>query len=43
LLGDPRKAKVKLGWHPTLSFRELIEKMVDDDLRLNQIIKRDER
>ncbi len=38
LLGDPRKAKVKLGWHPTLSFGELIEKMVDYDLQLNQRI-----
>ena len=38
LLGDPRKAKAELGWHPTLSFGELIEKMVDYDLRLNQRI-----
>jgi GDPmannose 4,6-dehydratase len=38
LLGDPRKAKAKLGWHPTLSFGELIEKMVDYDLQLNQRI-----
>jgi GDPmannose 4,6-dehydratase len=38
LLGDPRKAKAELGWHPTLSFRELIEKMVDYDLQLNQRI-----
>jgi GDPmannose 4,6-dehydratase len=36
LLGDPRKAKAKLGWQPTLPFGELIKKMVDHDLQLNQ-------
>jgi GDPmannose 4,6-dehydratase len=36
LLGDPRKAKAKLGWHPRISFGELIKKMVDRDLQLNQ-------
>ena len=36
LLGDPRKAKTVLGWHPRLSFEELIKKMVDHDLQLNQ-------
>ncbi len=38
LLGDPRKAKDELGWHPTLSFGELIKQMVDHDLQLNQKI-----
>jgi GDPmannose 4,6-dehydratase len=36
LLGDPRKAKAVLGWRPRLSFEELIKKMVDHDLQLNQ-------
>jgi GDPmannose 4,6-dehydratase len=36
LLGDPIKAKNKLGWHPRLSFEELIKKMVDHDVQLNQ-------
>jgi GDPmannose 4,6-dehydratase len=32
LRGDPSKARQKLGWAPTVSFRELIEKMVHADL-----------
>ncbi|MDO8848048.1 MAG: GDP-mannose 4,6-dehydratase [Coriobacteriia bacterium] len=32
LLGDPTKAREKLGWTPTVSFRELVEMMVDADL-----------
>jgi GDPmannose 4,6-dehydratase len=32
LIGDPAKAREKLGWRPTTSFRELIEMMTDADL-----------
>jgi GDPmannose 4,6-dehydratase len=32
LLGDPAKAREKLGWEPTVRFRELIELMVDADI-----------
>lgn len=32
LHGNASKAKQVLGWHPTVSFRELIEMMVDADL-----------
>lgn len=32
LIADPSKAKTKLGWTPEVSFRELIEMMVDHDL-----------
>jgi len=32
LLGDPAKAKTELGWEPKVSFRELVEMMVDTDL-----------
>jgi GDPmannose 4,6-dehydratase len=32
LIADPRKAKAKLGWSPEVSFKELIEMMVDHDL-----------
>ena len=32
LLGDPAKAKAELGWEPKVSFRELVETMVDADL-----------
>jgi GDPmannose 4,6-dehydratase len=32
LVGDPTRALKELGWKPTVSFRELIEMMVDADL-----------
>lgn len=32
LLGDPGKAKRELGWEPKVSFRGLVEMMVDADL-----------
>ena len=32
LIADPTKAKTKLGWTPQVSFKELIEMMVDADL-----------
>ncbi len=32
LLGDPSKAKKKLGWEMKVSFKQLIEMMVDSDL-----------
>ena len=33
LLGDPTKAKTKLGWNPTkTSFKQLIKKMVEHDM-----------
>ncbi len=31
LLGDPSKAKAKLGWTPTTSFEELVSEMVEAD------------
>ncbi len=31
LLGDPSKAKAKLGWTPTTTFEELVKEMVDSD------------
>ena len=34
LLGDPAKAKTKLGWVPEVKFEELVKIMVDGDLRL---------
>ena len=34
LLGDPTKAKTKLGWNPTkTSFEELVRIMVDHDMK----------
>jgi len=32
LLGDPSKAKQKLGWEPEISFQELVTEMVKQDL-----------
>jgi GDPmannose 4,6-dehydratase len=32
LVGNPSKAREKLGWEPRTSFRELVEMMVDADL-----------
>ena len=34
LLGDPAKAKAKLGWEPTTGFDELVRMMVDADMKL---------
>lgn len=33
LLGDPTKAKEKLGWTPTTTFHELVAEMVREDLK----------
>jgi GDPmannose 4,6-dehydratase len=32
-IGDPERARQRLGWVPELSFEQLIERMVDHDLR----------
>ncbi len=34
LIGDPTKAKEKLGWTPEVSFTKLVEMMVDADLEV---------
>lgn len=36
LLGDPTKAKQKLGWTPTISAREMCKEMVEFDLKIVQ-------
>jgi GDPmannose 4,6-dehydratase len=33
LIGNPAKAKTKLGWEPAVSFRQLVQMMVDADLK----------
>lgn len=33
LLGDPTKAKEKLGWAPTTTFPELVSEMMQEDMR----------
>ena len=32
LLGDPSKAKEKLGWTPKISFKELVSEMMTSDM-----------
>jgi GDPmannose 4,6-dehydratase len=33
LLGDPSKAKEKMGWVPEISFKELVTEMIHEDLK----------
>jgi GDPmannose 4,6-dehydratase len=40
LLGDPTKAKTKLGWEPKVTFEELVKMMVDADLSAAEREKR---
>jgi len=39
LVGDASKAKAKLGWEPSVKFEELIQLMVDADLKVLQTNK----
>ncbi|MFV9503962.1 MAG: GDP-mannose 4,6-dehydratase [Oscillochloridaceae bacterium umkhey_bin13] len=34
LIGDPAKARIKLGWQPKVGFPELVQMMVEADLQL---------
>lgn len=34
LLGDATRARVELGWMPTVSFRELVREMVEEDIKI---------
>ena len=34
LLGNPAKAKAKLGWEPEVKFEQLVKIMLDADFRL---------
>lgn len=43
LLGDPSKAKAKLGWSPQVGFKELVAEMVREDLKSaekDELVKR---
>ena len=43
LLGDPSKAREKLGWTPRVSFEELVSEMVREDLKTaerDELVKR---
>ena len=37
LIGNPAKAKAKLGWEPTTTLEQLCQMMVEADIRRNQI------
>lgn len=41
LLGDCTKAKTQLGWAPKTSFKDLVEMMVENDLKLAGINRKD--
>ena len=34
LLGDPAKAKEKLGWEPKITVKEMIQEMMENDLNI---------
>ena len=36
LLGDASKAQRKLGWKHRVTFEQLVEEMVDEDLKLDK-------
>ncbi len=36
LLGDPAKARAKLGWKPRTTFKELVHEMAEEDFQLAQ-------
>ena len=36
LIGDPTKAKEKLGWEPQIQLAELVEDMMSSDIKLMQ-------
>lgn len=40
LIGDPSKAKEKLGWQPKVDFQELVSMMVENDIREQQNLNR---
>lgn len=39
LLGDASKARAELGWQPKITFDELVDEMVEEDLRLANLEK----
>ena len=44
LLGDPTKAKKKLGWKPKTTFKQLVKIMLEDDLKTEGLqVTRNER
>jgi GDPmannose 4,6-dehydratase len=42
LVGDPSKAKSRLGWQPRVSFEEMIHMMIDADLKRHSMVSASE-
>ena len=42
LLGDCTKAKTQLGWAPKTSFKDLVEMMIEHDLKLVGLDRKDD-
>jgi GDPmannose 4,6-dehydratase len=40
LVGDPSKAREVLGWSPEVGFQDLVERMVDADVKAEQMAER---
>jgi GDPmannose 4,6-dehydratase len=40
LVGDPTKARTKLGWQPEVTFEQLVRLMVEADIKLNQALSK---
>jgi GDPmannose 4,6-dehydratase len=38
LKGNSSKAREKLGWRPTISFKELVKMMVDEDIKRSECL-----
>jgi GDPmannose 4,6-dehydratase len=36
LIGDPSKARKKLGWKAKTTFRNLVKMMVEEDLKIEE-------
>ena len=40
LVGDSSKAREKLGWKPEVGFQQLVERMVDSDVKIERTNER---
>ena len=36
LLGDPTKAKEKLGWEPKITLEEMVHEMMENDIKISR-------
>ncbi|MDP2750641.1 MAG: GDP-mannose 4,6-dehydratase [Nanoarchaeota archaeon] len=40
LLGDASKARKNLGWKPEVNFKQLVDMMVDNDIKMNKLLNK---